>query len=137
VTGNRKLLASPARLTEVFAVHLDFTKEEKHEFAGGADKSISMLHVETGKLVRTFPKDNGGRVCTLRLCGDGKSLFAIYSNELDPDKPAPARVWNVGSGTVTRTWEPGEPPIGGTRTRENQCLVASTATKVLRIESLA
>ncbi len=131
-----KLLATNVDfLLETFA--LVFSNSRKHLFIGGADKTVSILDADTGRLLRSFPRDSGGTVNALRVSPNGRAVLAIYSNELDPDRPAPARVWDAGSGTVTRTWEPGEPPIGGTWTRENHCLVVSTTTTMLRIENLA
>ena len=121
-------------LLETFDVA--FSPDSRLLFAGGADGAISILDTETGKLRRSFPKRSGASIFVLQMRSDGEAVLAVYSDPLDPRNPMPVCVWNVETATVTRTWEPGEVPVGAIWTRAKEALVASTTASTLRIERL-
>jgi WD40 repeat protein len=114
-----------------------FSHDSKHLFAGGADGAISILDAETGRLLRSLPKRSGAAIFVLQVRSDGEAVLAVYNDALDPRNPMPVCVWNVENATVTRTWEPGEIPVGAMWTHANQPLVASTTASTLRIERLS
>ncbi|HXW90892.1 MAG TPA: hypothetical protein VEK33_10135 [Terriglobales bacterium] len=121
-------------LLETFAIA--FSQDSRFVYAGGADKTVSLIAVAGGKLLRTFPRQTHA-VSELKLSPDGKILLAIYFDEKGLANPAPVVVWNVAAGSVeAQVFEPEVTPNGGGFLGSGRVIVTSSAGPKLQVWSV-
>jgi len=110
-------------LLEPFATA--FSTDSKYLYVGGADKTISVLDVLSGRVVRTLPKQTFV-VRILQPSPDGMSLVAAYADEHSFDNPAPVLVWDLAAQAVrTTVLQEGVQPNGGGFLPDGRLLLTS------------
>ncbi len=120
-------------LLETFAVV--FSADSRSVYAGGADKTVSVIDVASGKVVRAFARQPHA-VSALKLSPDGKLLLALYFDERGSANPAPVVVWNVAAGSIqAQVLEPEVTPNGGFL-GNGRVLITSSAGPKLEIWSV-
>lgn len=121
-------------LLESFAIA--FSDDSKSVYAGGADKTVSVISVVGGKLLRAFPRQTHP-VSELKLSPDGKILLAIYFDERGSVNPAPVVAWNVAAGSVeAQVFDPAVTPNGGGFLSNGRVIVTSSAGPKLQVWSV-
>jgi WD40 repeat protein len=121
-------------LLETFAIA--FSADSKYLYAGGADKSISVIDVASGKVAQSFPKQSFV-VGALQLSRDGKYLAAEYFDEKGFSNPAPVLVWDVASQSIRNTiLQPGVTPNGGGFLPDGRLLLTSSSEGKLLVWSV-
>jgi WD40 repeat protein len=84
-------------LLEPFAVA--FSPDGKSVLAGGADKVISVIDPENGKISRTIPKQSG-LVLSLDISGDGKLTAVVYQSSQSILDANHIMLWDLDRGAV-------------------------------------
>jgi WD40 repeat protein len=112
---------------------LTFSPDGNRIMAGGADGVVSLIETDTGKIVKTFPKQAD---VLLALCSspDGKSLAATYFNPDQVSAPSRVLIWDALSGSLRSTVPPaGSGFNGGDYTQDGTLLLTSNSEKELQI----
>jgi len=120
-------------LLETFAVV--FSADSKSLYVGGADKTVSVIDVASGKVVRTLPRQPYV-VSQFTRSPDGKVLLALYFDERDRAKPAPVVVWNVAEQSVqVQLSQPDLTPNGGGFSANGRVIFTSSDGAKLQVWS--
>jgi WD40 repeat protein len=120
-------------LLETFAIA--FSADSKSLYVGGADKTVSVIDVAGGKVVRTLPRQPYA-VSQLTRSPDGKILLARYFDERDTAKPAPVVAWNVAEESVQVQFsQPDLTPNGGGFSGNGRAILTSSAGAKLQVWS--
>jgi WD40 repeat protein len=111
-------------LLESFAIV--FAADSKFVYAGGADKTVSVIDVAGGKVVRTFPRQPNA-VSEFARSPDGKTLLALYRTERGSANPSLVVVWNATAGSVdAQVSESKVAPNGGGFLGNGRAIVTSS-----------
>jgi WD40 repeat protein len=120
-------------LLETFAAV--FSADSKSLYVGGADKTVSVIDVASGKVVRTLPRQPYA-LSQLSCSPDGKTLLALYFDERDTAKPAPVVAWNVAEESIQVQFsQPDLTPNGGGFTGNGRMIFTSSAGAKLQVWS--
>ena len=123
-----------ALLLETFAI--TFAADSKSLYAGGADKTVSVIDVAAGNVVRKFPQQPDA-VSELRRSTDGKILLVLYFDETGTAKPTPVVAWNVAEESVEgQVSKPDVTPNGGGFSGNGRAIFTSSAGAKLQVWSL-
>jgi len=120
-------------LVEPFAVA--FSPDGKAVLAGGADKAVSIIDSETGKVARVLPKQSGV-VSSLDVSADGKRACVVYQSADSSLEENHMILWDLEKGAVLADFQkPGIVMIGGAFVRDHYVL-ATTSGNQLTLWSL-
>jgi WD40 repeat protein len=120
-------------LLESFAIV--FSADSKTLYAGGADKTVSVIDVASGKVLRAFPRQTYA-VSGFARSADGKILVALYLDDRGAANPAPVVAWNAADGSrEAQVLEPKITP-NGAGFLGNRVIVTSSADAKLLVWSL-
>jgi WD40 repeat protein len=123
-----------ALLLETFAIA--FAADSKSLYAGGADKTVSVIDVAGGNVVRKFPRQPDA-VSEFRRSPEGKILLVLYFDETGTAKPAPVVAWNVAEESVeAQVSKPEVTPNGGGFSGNGRVIFTSSAGAKLQVWSL-
>lgn len=112
---------------------LTFSADGDRIMAGGADGVVSLIETNTGKIVKTFPKQTDV-LLALRSSPDGKSLAATYFDPNQVSAPGRVLIWDALSGSLRSTVPPaGSGFNGGDYTQDGTLLLTSSSEKELKI----
>jgi len=115
-------------LLEPFAVA--FFPDGKSVLAGGADKAVSIIDPESGKVTRVLPKQSGV-VSSLDVSGDGKRAAVVYHSAESFLEENHMILWDLEKGTVLADFQkPGIVMIGGAFVRDHYVLAATSANQL-------
>ena len=107
-----------------------FSPDGKTLFAGGVDKTISIVEAQTGEVLRALPKQPG-LVWSLDLSADGKQAAAVYRSAerfLDINH---IRLWDLDKATVLADFQkPGLTIQGGAFVGDHYLFIASSANNL-------
>jgi WD40 repeat protein len=107
-----------------------FFPDGKTLFAGGVDKTISIVDAQTGEVLRALPKQPG-LVWSLDLSADGKQAAAVYRSAerfLDINH---IRLWDLDKATVLADFQkPGLTIQGGAFVGDHYLFIASSANNL-------
>jgi WD40 repeat protein len=111
--GNGELRSvGTAFLLEPLAVA--FSQAGKSVIAGGIDKTLSVINPETGKVLRTLPRQPG-LIVSLDVSADGGQIAVIYGNADHFATIDHLTLWDVRTGTVLADFQKlGITILGGT-----------------------
>lgn len=104
--------------------------------AGGADRSIHLVDVNSGKIERSLPPDKH-LIAAVQVSPDGKSVAAVYRNADDPSRPAPLLVWDLRSSEIgKRIYFPEVRPNGGSYASGGRLVYSTAKGRELAVWSL-
>jgi WD40 repeat protein len=90
-----------------------FSRDNKSVIAGGVDKTLSIIDPETGKVLRTLPKQPG-LIISLDVSADKKQVAVIYRSADYFAKVDHLMLWNLDTGAVLADFQkPGITIVGG------------------------
>jgi WD40 repeat protein len=124
-----------ARVTDLLLepLALTFSPDGSRIIAGGADGIVTVIETNTGKILKTFPKQ-ADVVFGLRASPDGKSVAATYFNPDQVSAPGRVLIWDVLSGSLRSTVSPAEGGFnGGDYAHDGTLLLTSSSEKELKI----
>ncbi|MBV8071162.1 MAG: hypothetical protein JO270_14735 [Acidobacteriaceae bacterium] len=101
-----------AFLVEPLAVA--FSQDGKSVIAGGVDKTLSIINPESGKVLRTLPRQPG-LIMSLDASSDGRQVAVIYGHADHLMTLDHLTLWDVQTGTILADFQkPGITILGGT-----------------------
>lgn len=101
----------PAFLLEPLAVA--FSQNGKSIIAGGVDKTVSLIDPETGKVLRTLPRQPG-LIMSLDVSADGRQVAVIYGDADSFFKVDHLMLWDLDTGAALADFQkPGINIVGG------------------------
>jgi DNA-binding beta-propeller fold protein YncE len=112
---------------------LTFSPDGSRIIAGGADGVVSLIETNTGKIVKTFPKQ-ADVLFVLRASPDGKSVAATYFNPDQVSAPGRVLIWDAITGSLRSTISPMDGGFnGGDYAKDGILLLTSSSDKELRV----
>ena len=112
-----------------------FSRDNKSVIAGGVDKTLSIIDPETGKVLRTLPKQPG-LIISLDVSADKKQVAVIYRSADYFAKVDHLMLWNLDTGAVLADFrKPGITIVGGAFVGDRY-LFAATSGNQLGVWSL-
>jgi len=91
-----------------------FSQNGKSVIAGGVDKTLSVINPETGKVLRTLPRQPG-LIISLDVSADVRQVAVIYGYADHFSTVDHLMLWDVETGTVLADFQkPGISILGGT-----------------------
>jgi WD40 repeat protein len=108
-----------------------FTLGGKSLVAGGIDKIISVIDPETGKVLRTFPKQPGW-ILSVDISADGNQIAVVYYGSAEhPLDVNHLMLWDFEKGTVLSDFQKaGITIVGGTFVGEHYILAAASGNEL-------
>lgn len=88
---------------------LDFSKDGKELYIAGAGNTVSVVRVDTGKIVRTLPKQ-AQTIVRLELSQDGRALATRERHTESFTAPAAISLWHLAGAAPARTYQEILPP---------------------------
>jgi WD40 repeat protein len=128
--ANGGSLRSTAKDLTLEPMAVVFAPDGKSVLAGGIDKTISIIDVESGKVLRALPKQ-AEMVWLLDVSADGKQAAAVYRpaerfNDIDR-----VRLWDVDTGVVLVDFhKPGVTIVGGAFVGDHYLFTAVSANEL-------
>ncbi len=90
-----------------------FSQDNKSIFAGGVDKTVSIIDPQTGQVLRTLSKQPG-LILSLDVSADKKQMAVIYGSADSFDKVDHLMLWDLDTGAVLADFQkPGITIVGG------------------------
>jgi WD40 repeat protein len=90
-----------------------FSQDNKSIIAGGADKTVSIIDPETGKVLRTLPKQPG-LILSLDFSADKKQVAVTYGSADSFGTVDHLMLWDLDTGAVLADFQkPGITIVGG------------------------
>jgi len=90
-----------------------FSQDNKSIIAGGGDKTVSIIDPETGKVLRTLPKQPG-LILSLDVSADKKQVAVIYGSADSFATVDHLMLWDLNTGAVLADFQkPGITIVGG------------------------
>ena len=121
-------------LLEAFAIA--YSTDGKHILAGGADRAINVIDSSSGRVLRSFPKQDDA-LADLRPSRDGKLVAAAYFNVDSASKPAPVVIWDLATQSPrTRILAPDVVPNGCEFLADGRLLLTSGSEHELKVWSV-
>ena len=121
-------------LLEAFAIA--YSTDGKYILAGGADRAINVIDSSSGKVLRSFPKQDDA-LADLRPSRDGKLVAAAYFNVDSMTRPAPVLIWELATQSPrTRILAPDVVPNGYEFLSDGRLLLTSDSEHELRVWSV-
>jgi WD40 repeat protein len=103
-----------------------FSQDNKAIIAGGVDKTVSIIDPETGKVLRTLPKQPG-LILSLNVSADKKQVAVIYGSADSFSKVDHLILWDVDTGAVLADFQkPGITIVGGTFVGDHYLFAAAS-----------
>ena len=127
-----------ARITDLLLepLALTFSPDGSRIIAGGADGVITLIETNTGKIVKSLPKQ-ADVVFVLRASPDGKSVAASYFNPDQISAPGRLLIWDAITGSLRSTVSTTEGGFnGGDYLHDGTLLLTSSSEKELKIWSI-
>jgi WD40 repeat protein len=91
-----------------------FSQGGKSVIAGGVDKTLSVINPETGKVLRTLPRQPG-LIVSLDVSADGRQVAVIYGDAGHFATIDRLMLWDVQTGAILADFhKPGITILGGT-----------------------
>jgi WD40 repeat protein len=107
-----------------------FSPDSKSVLAGGVDKSISIIDPETGKVLRSLPKQPG-LVMLLDVSADGKQTAVVYTSPENFFAVNHLRLWDLDKGAMLADFQKAGLVIqGGAFVGDHYLFVASSANQL-------
>ena len=112
-----------------------FSRDNKSVVAGGVDRTVSIIDPETGKVLRTLPKQPG-LIISLDVSADRRQVAVIYGSADRFEKVDHVMLWDLDTGAVLADFrKPGIAIAGGTFVGDHYQFAAASDNQ-LRVWSL-